>query len=497
MHTIPHWIDGRPALGSGGSTLAVTDPATGQPVAEVALGDDETVMSAVAAAAAAAPPWAAVPPARRAQALYALRDLIREHAEELAGMITAQHGKTLDDARGEVARGLDAVELACGVPALIKGEMSEQTGRNVDTYSTLHPLGVVVGITPFNFPVMIPLMMSAVAIAAGNSFILKPSEQDPGPAFRLAELFQEAGVPDGIFSVVNGQREVVEALIDHPDVAAVSFVGSTLIAHSIYRRAADAGKRVQAFGGAKNHLVVMPDAPIEAAADAISSAAFGAAGQRCMAVSVAVAVGDCADDLVAALRARAEGIKVGPGNDPATEVGPVVSGAAQERIRAMVARALEAGATPVVDRSTPQVNGEETYVGGHYVGPVLLDHVDPSSEIYRTEVFGPVLSVVRVETLDEALELIRTHEYGNGASIFTDSGTAARRFQREAAAGMVGINVPIPVPVATYAVAGWKNSVFGDTGLTNASWRFYTQPKFVTTRWDESVTGMDFGFRPN
>jgi malonate-semialdehyde dehydrogenase (acetylating)/methylmalonate-semialdehyde dehydrogenase len=494
MHTIPHWIEGRPT--PGGSVSPVTDPATGQPVAEVAIADHETVKSAVAAAAKAAPQWAAVPPARRAQVLYALRNLIRENADELAAMITTQHGKTLDDARGEVARGLDAVELACGVPALMKGEMSEQTGRNIDTYSTMHPLGVAVGITPFNFPVMIPLMMSAVAIAAGNAFVLKPSEQDPGPALRLAELFQEAGIPDGIFSVVNGQREVVEELIDHPDVAAVSFVGSTPIAQAIYRRAADAGKRVQAFGGAKNHLVVMPDAPIDAAADAISSAAFGAAGQRCMAISVTVAVGDRADDLVAALKTRAETITLGPGTDAATEVGPVVSTAAQERIRDLVDRAVEAGATAVVDRSRAQVDGEE-YAGGHYVGPVLLDHVAPGSEVYRTEVFGPVLSVVRVETLDEALELIRSHEYGNGASIFTDSGTAARRFQREAAAGMVGINVPIPVPVSTYAVAGWKNSVFGDTGLTNASWRFYTQPKYVTARWDESVTGMDFGFRPN
>ncbi|MFE3999342.1 CoA-acylating methylmalonate-semialdehyde dehydrogenase [Nocardioides sp. YIM B13467] len=495
MHaTIPHWINGRPYLDAAAPKLPVEDPATGEQVAEVTLADDATVKIAVDAALGAAAGWAALPAARRAQALYAFRELVRDHIDELAAMITTQHGKTLDDARGEVTRGLDAVELACGVPGLMKGEMSEQTGRNIDTYSTLHPLGVVVGITPFNFPVMIPLMMASVAIAAGNAFVLKPSEQDPGPALRIAELAQEAGIPDGIFTIVNGQRECVEALVDHPDVAAVSFVGSTPIAHSIYRRAAEAGKRAQAFGGAKNHLVVMPDAPIESAADAISSAAFGAAGQRCMAISVAVAVGDIADDLVAALKQRTEGIRVGPGTDPATEVGPVVSRVARDRIRHLVSGAVDAGAVPVVDRSRIEVGG---HPGGHFVGPVLLDQVAPDSELYRTEVFGPVLAVVRVDTLDEALELIRTHEYGNGASIFTRSGNAAHRFQREASAGMVGINVPIPVPVSTYAVAGWKRSRFGDTGLTNASWTFYTQPKYVTSRWDDTVAGMDFGFRPN
>ncbi|MBF6148389.1 CoA-acylating methylmalonate-semialdehyde dehydrogenase [Nocardia nova] len=493
MTTIPHWIDGRPHV-SAGDQLHVLDPATGQTLASVALADDDTVKQVVASSAAALPAWRDLPASRRAQVLYAFRDLIRKNQDELAELITAQHGKTLDDARGEVARGLDSVELACGVPGLLKGEVSEQTGRGIDTFSTLHPLGVVLGITPFNFPVMIPLMMAAVAIAAGNTFILKPSEQDPGPALRLAELAKEAGLPDGVLSVIHGQQHVVEALIDHPEVAGVSFVGSTPIAHSVYKRAANAGKRVQAFGGAKNHLVVMPDAPIEAAADAISSAGFGAAGQRCMAISVAVAVGGVGDDLVAALSERAKAVVVGPGNDPKSEIGPVVSAAAQQRIQGIVAAAKQAGANVIVDRSTEIVPGFEN---GFYVGPTLVDRVDPTAEIYRAEVFGPVVVVVRVDTLDDALKLIHDHEYGNGASIFTTSGGAARKFQREASAGMVGVNVPIPVPVAPYAVAGWKNSVFGDTGLNNAAWRFYTQPKYVTSRWDETVTGVDFGFRPN
>jgi malonate-semialdehyde dehydrogenase (acetylating) / methylmalonate-semialdehyde dehydrogenase len=494
MSTIRHWINGRPYPPTGFVTLPVTDPATGKTVAEVTLADEETVKVAVASAATAGRAWALRPAARRAQVLYDFRNLIRQHAGELAEMITAQHGKTLDDARSEVTRGLDAVELACGVPGLLKGEMSEQTGRDIDTYSTLHPVGVGLGVTPFNFPVMIPLMMASVAIAAGNAFILKPSEQDPGPAFRLAELAQQAGLPDGVFTVVHGQQPVVEALIDHPDVAAVSFVGSSAVAHSIYCRASEAGKRVQAFGGAKNHLVAMPDAPLEVTADAISSSAFGAAGQRCMAISVLVAVGDSADALVEAVGSRAKQIRLGPGTGEGVEVGPVVSVAARDRIRGLVARAIDDGAVTVVNRSDEAVPG---YEAGSYVGPVLLDQVSPDSEVYATEVFGPVLSVVRVDTLDEAIELVRSHPYGNGASIFTRSGAAAHRFQREASAGMVGINIPIPVPVSTYAAAGWKYSVFGDTGLTNASWRFWTKPKYITSRWDETVSGTDFGFRPN
>jgi len=493
MRIISHWIDGHSVL-IRGELLEVLDPATGNAVAKVALADAVTVKQAVDSAAAAFPAWRDLPSSRRAQSLYAFRDLIRDHQDELAELITREHGKTLDDARGEVTRGLDSVELACGVPGLLKGETSEQSGRNIDTISTLHPLGVVLGVTPFNFPVMIPVMMASIAIACGNTFILKPSEQDPSAAVRIAELAKEAGLPDGVFNVVHGGQETVEALIDDPEVAAVSFVGSTPVAHSIYRRAAAAGKRVQAFGGAKNHLVVMPDASIEATADAISSAGFGAAGQRCMAISVAVAVGGVGDELVEALKRRAEGVLVGPGYDATSEIGPVVSAVAQQRIRGIIVDAKASGADVVVDRSTEQVQG---YEGGFFIGPTLVDHVDAKDNIYRTEVFGPVVSVVRVDTLDDALKLIHDHEYGNGASIFTNSGGAARKFQREVSAGMVGINVPIPVPVAPYAVAGWKNSVFGDTGLNNAAWKFFTQPKYITSRWDETVSGIDFGFRPN
>lgn len=494
MELIQHWIGGKPVSTPGTATLPVFDPATGEQIAEVAIADLDTVNTAVSAAHAASLSWGQTPASRRAQVLYAFRDLLREHLEDLAALISLQHGKTLDDARGEVIRTLDSVELACSVPALLKGEMSEQTGRNIDTYSTLHPVGVALGITPFNFPVNVPLIMAAVAIAAGNAFVLKPSEQDPAPALMLAELFQRAGLPDGVFSVVNGQREAVEALIDHPDIAAVSFVGSAAVGHAVYKRAADAGKRAQVFGSAKNHLVVMPDAPLDATADAIASAAFGSAGQRCMAVSVAVAVGDGADALVEALRRRAEAVRMGPGDRAGSEIGPVVSEAAQSRIRGLVRRAVGDGAVPVVDRTE---EGVETCPGGYFVGPALLDHVDPASEIYRTEVFGPVLAVVRVDSLDRALELIKNHEYGNGASIFTDSAVAAHTFQREAAAGMVGLNVPIPVPVAPYAAGGWKRSSFGDTGLNDGSWRFYTKRKYVTARWDPAVSGVDFGFRPS
>jgi malonate-semialdehyde dehydrogenase (acetylating)/methylmalonate-semialdehyde dehydrogenase len=491
--SIPHWIDGHPHEGAG-ATIDVFNPATGEAAWTVGLADNDVVKQAVTSAAAAWPAWRDLPLARRAQPMYAFRDLLRTHAGELAAMITAQHGKTLDDALGEVNRGIESVELACGAPGLLKGEMSEQTGTSIDTFSTLHPLGVGLGITPFNFPVMIPLMLGAPAISAGNAFILKPSEQDPGPAIRLAELAAEAGFPPGVFNVVHGTREVAEQLIGHPDIAAVSFVGSTPAAQNVYMRAAAAGKRVQAMGGAKNHLVVMPDADLNAAADALSSAAFGSAGQRCMAVTTAVAVGPVADALADALATRALRVTVGDGSAAGVEMGPLISKAAQDRVRGYVSRARDAGVRVVTDRSTEPV---EDRPGGYYVGPTVLDHVTTDMEVYRDEIFGPVLIIVRTGTLDEALELIRTNPYGNGAAIFTRSGEAARKFQRVAAAGMVGINVPIPVPVAPYGVAGWKNSVFGDTGLNNGSWRFWTQPKYVTTRWTESASGVDLGFRPN
>jgi malonate-semialdehyde dehydrogenase (acetylating)/methylmalonate-semialdehyde dehydrogenase len=477
-----HWIDGRPQ--PGGEPVPVINPATGQPVGEVLLADAETVKRAVASARAAFPGWRDTPVSRRAQVLYAFRDQLRSHADELAELISIEHGKTVDDARAEIGRGLEAVELACGAPGLLKGEFGEQTATNLDTYSMPQPLGVCVGVTPFNFPVLIPVLKLAVAIAAGNTFILKPSEQAPGASVRLAELAKAAGLPDGVLSVVNGGQAVVEALIDHPDTAAVSFVGSTPVAHSIYRRGADAGIRVQALGGAKNHLVVMEDANVSLAADALASASLGSAGQRCMAVTTAVVVGDGGDALVEAVRARAEALVLGAGSDPDTQVGPLISAAARDRVQGLVARAIAEGAQPVIDRSTEVVPG---YEEGFFVGPAVLDHVSPDSEIYRTEVFGPVLIVLRVKTLDDALELIRTNRYGNGAAIFTASGLAARRFQREVQAGMVGVNVPIPLPAAPFGMAGWKDSVFGDTGLANAAWRFYTQTKYVTARWDHQV----------
>lgn len=486
MERIPHWIDGRAA--DGGDGLEVHDPATGAAVAEVGLADGPIVDRAVTAAAEAFGAWRDTPPMRRAELMYAFRDRLLDASEELARQITTEHGKTLDEARGEVARGITSVELACGAPALLKGEMSEQVGRGVDTYSTLHPLGVCLGVTPSNFPVMVPLVMLSVAVAAGNAFVLKPSEQDPGPAVRLAELATEAGLPDGILSVVNGDRDTVTALIDHPAVAAVSFVGSTPAAHSVYVRAAQAGIRAQAFGGAKNHMVVMPDARLEAAAEALTSAAFGSAGQRCMAITTAVAVGEAADRLVEHLGRRADDIMIGPGDDPASEMGPLISVEAQQRVRGLVERAVAAGARPVVDRSFEIVPGHED---GAFVGPVVLDEVAADMEIYRTEVFGPVLSVVRVDSLDDAIELVRVNEYGNGGSIYTRSGLSARRFQRDAAVGMVGVNVPVPVPVASHPFAGWKQSAFGDTGLNNDGWRFFTRAKYVTARWNEAVAGDD------
>lgn len=492
MRTIHHWINGGPK--DVGRPLAVLDPATGSQIAEVTLADTQFVNEVVASAVAAQPRWAELPVSRRSRVLARYADLLRERANELAALITAEHGKTLDDARGEVARGIEAVETAVAGLVSLKGELMVQTGTNIDTSMTLEPVGVCVGITPFNFPTMVPLMQGAFALAAGNSYILKPSEQDPGAALRLAEIAQEAGIPDGVFSVVHGDRKTVEALLAHPEVAAVAFVGSTPVAKSIYEQAAHHGKRVQALGGAKNHLVVMPDANLEAAAAALVSAAFGSAGQRCMAITTAVAVGDVADRLVDRLREHAEAVTVAAGTTPGAEMGPVISRAAQDRIRGLVQEAIAAGATPVVDRSHERPAGSGD---GFFVGPTVLDHLAPEMEIYRTEVFGPVLGVIRVETLEDAVALIGNNPYGNGSSIFTSSGLAARTFQRRVTTGMVGVNIPIPVPVANFGFSGWKDSAFGDTGLNSSGWRFYTRTKFVTSRWDTTVAELDLGFRPN
>jgi malonate-semialdehyde dehydrogenase (acetylating)/methylmalonate-semialdehyde dehydrogenase len=492
VRTIPHWIDGAAVAGRG-DVMDVIDPATDRPVASVFLADHDAVDAAIASAAAAFDGWSRTPLSKRAQVLYRFRELLLDNRSELAAIITAEHGKTLDDAAGEISRSIDSVELACGGPALIRGGTSLQSGPDIDTKSVLHPLGVCVGITPFNFPAMMGLMMVSVALAAGNTFVWKPSEQDPGVCIRIAELLTQAGLPNGVLNVVNGRQDTVEQLIDDPRTQAVSFVGSSKVAGLVYSRAAAAGKRVQSFGGAKNHMVVMPDADIDVVADQLASASFGAAGQRCMAISVAVVVGADPEPLLDKLTERAARICVGAGGDDGTEVGPVVSRAAQERIRSAVKEAVAGGARAVIDRSTEEVPGCES---GYFVGPTVLTDVEVSSPAYQEELFGPVLVVLRAETLDEALDLIENHRYGNGASIFTRNGAAAAEFEHRASAGMVGVNVAIPVPVAAYAVQGWKNSAYGDTGLNNASWSFYTRSKYVTSRWDSSA-GTDFGFRPN
>ncbi|WP_182358150.1 CoA-acylating methylmalonate-semialdehyde dehydrogenase [Tomitella gaofuii] len=491
MRTITHWINGTAVDGTG--AVEVENPATDSAVATAPMADAATIDTAVSSGLKAFEGWSQTPQSRRVHVLFKARDLLLEHRDELAALISEEHGKTLDDAAGEVTRAVDSIELACGGPAQLRGATSLQTGPSIDTKSVLHPLGVCVGITPFNFPAMMGLMMMSVALAAGNTFVWKPSEQDPGVCVRIAELFSQAGLPDGVLNVVHGGVEASQRLIDSPDTEAVSFVGSSDVAQVIYERAAAAGKRVQAFGGAKNHLVVMPDADLEVTADQLTAAAFGAAGQRCMAISVAVVVGPTAEPLLERLAERARNVVVGAGSETGVEVGPVVSRRSQQRVQQVVRDAVAAGARAVVDRSAETVPG---YESGYFVGPTLLTDVDVTSPVYTQELFAPVLVVLRVDTLDEALELIRSHRYGNGASIFTQNGAAANEFERRVTAGMVGVNVAIPVPVAAYAVQGWKASAFGDTGLNNASWSFYTRPKYVTSRW-ESVRGQDFGFNPN
>ena len=492
MRTVKNWVNGRD-LDSAGPRIAVMNPATDAAVSEVESATPDVVAAAIAAAENASAGWASFPQSRRAQVLLRFRELLLANRDEIAAIITEEHGKTLDDANGEVSRALESVELAASGPATVKGSTSLQSGPGIDTKSMLHPVGVCVGITPFNFPVMMGIMMAAVALSAGNSFILKPSEQNPTPAIRLAQLLTEAGLPDGVFNVLHGSKDVVEQLIDAPGVQAVSFVGSSDAAKAVYARASVAGKRAQAFGGAKNHLIVMPDADLDVTADQIASASFGAAGQRCMAISVAVVVGESAEPLLERVAERARAVQLNGGHVAGTEVGPVVSRQSQQRIQGIVRDAIAAGARAVVDRSTETVPGLDA---GYFVGPTVLTDVSLDSPAYVQEIFGPILVVLRVDTLAEAVELIRAHRYGNGASIFTSNGAAANYFEREASAGMLGVNVAIPVPVAGYAVQGWKDSVFGDTGLNYASWPFYTRPKYVTSRW-ESVAGVDFGFRPN
>ncbi|MGZ4650484.1 MAG: CoA-acylating methylmalonate-semialdehyde dehydrogenase, partial [Kineosporiaceae bacterium] len=425
---------------------------------------------------------------------FAFRELVNAHAEELAGLITDEHGKVLADARGEVARGLEVVEFACGIPTLLKGEYSDQVSTDVDMFSFRQPLGVVAGITPFNFPVMVPMWMYPVAIACGNTFLLKPSERDPSPSLRIAELWRETGLPDGVFTVVNGDKEAVDAILDAPEVAAVSFVGSTPIAKYIHQRASSTGKRVQALGGAKNHDIVLPDADVEFAADHLAAAAFGSAGERCMAISATVAVGGAADAVVKAVAARAEAVQVGSGRDPGSEMGPVITPHARERITRLIGTGADQGARLAVDGRSLRVPG---YENGFFVGPTVIDDVRPEMDVYREEIFGPVLSVLRADTVDDAIALINANPYGNGTAIFTNSGEAARRFQRGVNVGMIGINVPIPVPMAYYSFGGWKDSLFGDKHIHGPEGvSFYTRAKVVTARWPhvEHATDASFSF---
>ncbi len=489
--TIDHWLDGRSWPGTSERTSPVHNPATGEVTANVVLASADDVGVAVASAARAAALWRTSSLSQRVEILFAFRQLLSDRSDELARIITAEHGKVHADALGEIARGLENVEFACGVPQLLKGGYSEQAATGVDVYSLRQPLGVVAGITPFNFPAMVPLWMCANAVACGNAFILKPSEKDPSAALFLAGLWQEAGLPDGVFTVVHGDKEAVDALLTNPQVAAVSFVGSTPIAQYIYATGTAHGKRVQALGGAKNHALVLPDADLDVAADALVSAAYGSAGERCMALSVAVAVGDIADPLVAAIRQRVEKLVVGDGSDPATDMGPLITGEHRDKVASYVAAGEEQGAVVVVDGRTTPVPGD-----GFFLGPTLLDDVTTDMTCYRDEIFGPVLGVVRVDSFDEGLALINANRYANGTAVFTRDGGAARRFQSDVEVGMVGVNVPIPVPVAYYSFGGWKDSLFGDTHMYGPEGvNFYTRGKVVTTRWpDPATSAVDLGF---
>jgi malonate-semialdehyde dehydrogenase (acetylating)/methylmalonate-semialdehyde dehydrogenase len=488
-----HWIAGARDEQPADRYGEVTDPATGEVVTRVPFATAADVDRAVTAATAAAAEWGAASLTRRAQVMFAFRELVYHHKDELAALITREHGKVLSDARGEVTRALEVVEFACGLGHLLKGEMTPQVSGGVDSHSLRMPLGVVAGITPFNFPAMVPLWMAPVALACGNAFILKPSEQDPSASIRLAELLAEAGLPDGAFSVVHGDKEAVDAILSHPGIAAVSFVGSTPVAKYIYETGTAHGKRVQALGGAKNHAVVLPDADLDLTADGLVSAAYGSAGQRCMAVSVAVTVGDGAAELVDKVRERIEALRIGPGTDPASDMGPLVSERHHEKVAGLVESGLEDGAELVVDGRGLVVEGHE---GGYFLGPCVFDRVKPGMRIYDEEIFGPVLVVVRTDSYPEALELVNDSPYGNGAAIFTRDGGAARLFEQQATAGMIGVNVPIPVPMAYHSFGGWKSSLFGDLHMHGPDGvRFYTRGKVVTTRWpDPSQRGVNLGF---
>ncbi|CAB5010778.1 MAG: CoA-acylating methylmalonate-semialdehyde dehydrogenase [Actinobacteria bacterium] len=491
MRTIDHWINGALVPSTSGRTSPVYNPATGEVQAEVGLASIAEVDQAVANAKEAFATWRLTSLSKRAEIMFKFRQLVDENRAKIAELVSIEHGKVPSDAAGELARGIENIEFACGIPSLLKGGYSEQVSGGVDVYSIKQPLGVVAGITPFNFPAMVPMWMFANAIATGNCFILKPSEKDPSVTLFMAELLAQAGLPAGVFNVVQGDKVSVDRLLEHPDIAAVSFVGSTPIARYIYSTGTANGKRVQALGGAKNHMVVLPDADIDMAADAAVSAAYGSAGERCMAISVVVAVGDVADPLIEAISARLPKIKVGPGTDTAAEMGPLITGEHRDKVASYLAGAAGEGATVVVDGREADVPSQ-----GFFLGVSLVDNVKPGMKVYDEEIFGPVLVVTRVDTYEAAVALVNEHQFGNGTAIFTRDGGAARQFQFEINVGMVGINVPIPVPVAYYSFGGWKASLFGDSNMYGpAGIEFYTRTKTITSRWpDPSTSSVDLGF---
>ncbi|MFF1468502.1 CoA-acylating methylmalonate-semialdehyde dehydrogenase [Streptomyces mirabilis] len=496
MKTITHWIGGKPVESASGRFGPVYNPATGAQEKQVGFASVDEVDAAVANAKAAYESWGSASLAKRTAILFKYRELLDAHRDEIAELITAEHGKVHSDALGEVARGMEIVELACGIADKLKGELSTQVSTRVDVASIRQPLGVVAGITPFNFPAMVPMWMFPIAIACGNAFVLKPSEKDPSASFRLAELASEAGLPDGVLNIVQGDKVAVDRLLEHPDVVAVSFVGSTPIAKYIQLKGVEHDKRVQALGGAKNHMLVLPDADLDFAADQAINAAYGSAGERCMAVSVVVAVGDTGDELVGKIAERAKNLRIGPGDDPASEMGPLITREHRDKVASYVAGAAAQGAEVVVDGTGYSVDGRPECADGFFLGVSLLDKVPVTADAYKDEIFGPVLCVVRADTYDDAIKLINASRWGNGTAIFTRDGGAARRFQLEVQAGMVGINVPIPVPVGYHSFGGWKDSLFGDLHIYgNDGIAFYTQGKVITTRWpDPADAGINLGF---
>ncbi len=493
MDKLHHFINGNAVKLSNGRSGPVFNPSSGEQIAEVPYADEDTTNEAIAAAKSAFPEWASTPSVQRARFLFKFLELMNRHKEEIAQIVTREHGKTIPDAIGSITRGLEVVEFACGIPQVLKGEFSENVGTDIDSWSIRQPVGICAGITPFNFPAMVPMWMFPIAIACGNTFVLKPSEKDPSAPLFMANLLKEAGLPDGVFNVINGDAEAVTTILKNPDIGAISFVGSTSIAEKIYTSASANGKRVQALGGAKNHMIVMPDADMDQASDALMGAAFGSAGERCMAVSVAVAVGSAGDEIIKRLSPRVSSLKVGPGNDSQSEMGPLITKQHFEKVKEYIKIGENEGAELLVDGRNIKLQG---YENGYFLGGTLFDKVTPSMRIYKEEIFGPVLSVVRAKSFEEASSLVDKHEYGNGAAIFTRDGDAAREFTHRAQAGMIGVNVPIPVPMAFHSFGGWKKSIFGDHSIHGTEGvHFYTKLKTVTSRWPTGIrSGAEYNF---